>query len=160
MKFTPGDIFEVYKNDDKKFFFRYLTDDEECLMGNVIQIFDFETYKDESVDIDELLRSPVKFNAHVYIQRGIAEELFKKIDNVPLPQKFEMPWFKHYETIDFIPEAKTGWTVWEVNGREKYLGKVELPKKYENISFGAIRPPKSIIKWYEEGNDNFKIPVN
>src|SRR5690606_20775428 len=127
---------------------------EECLMGNVIQVFNYETDIDKTVDIDELLKSEIKFNAHVYLKRGVSEKLFKKIGNKPLPRRFEMPWFKQYEKdVDFMPEYNSGWYVWQVNGKEKYLGKVDLPKKYENLSFAAVRPPASIIKWYEAGKD-------
>lgn len=157
MKFNQGDIFEVYKNDGNKFFFRYLTDDEECLMGNVIQVFDYETEKENSVDLDELSQNPIKFNAHVYIKRGVAENLFKKVGNRPLPRNFKMPHFKQYEEdIDFMPEYKSGWFVWQVNGKQEYLGKIELPEKYKDVSFAGVKPPDSIIKWYETGESPFK----
>lgn len=161
MKYTPGDIFEVYKNDGKKFFFRYLADDDRCLMGNVIQVFNYETDINKTVGIDELLKLETKFNAHVYLKRGMSEKLFKKIGNRPLPRRFKMPWFKHYEgDLDFMPEYKSGWYVWQVNGKEKYLGKVELPKKYEELSFDGVRPPDTILEWYETGEDPFKRITN
>src|SRR5690606_38316730 len=149
MKYRLGDIFEVHKNDGKKFFFRYLGDDERCLMGNVIQVFDYEKDITEEVNTDELLKAEIKFNTHVYIKTGISENLFKKIGNIPLPEKIKMPWFKHYEEdIDFMPEYKSGWYIWQINGEEKYLGKIELPKKYKKLPFDGVRPPDTIIDWY------------
>lgn len=156
MKFTQGDIFEVHNNNEKKFFFQYLTDDDRCLMGNVIQVFDYEMSINETVDISELLKSRIKFNTHIYIKRGIAEKLFKKIGNLSLPRNFEMPWFKNYEAIDFVPEVKTGWTVWQVNGKEKYLGKVELPNEYKELPFAGVKPPETILEWYETGENPYK----
>lgn len=156
MKFKIGDIFEAYKNDGKRFFLQYLGDDDRCLKGNVIQVFDYEKDLTENIDIDELLKSQIKFNTHVYLKRGIEENIFKKIGNRSLSKKIKMPSFKHYEEdVDFMPEYKSGWYIWQVGGEEKYLGKIELPKKYAELSLDGVRPPETVVEWYETEEDPF-----
>lgn len=158
MKLKKGDIYKVKCSDDTNFFFQYLGDDENCLNGNVIRVFDYETDKNEQ-DLKTILESSVKFYAHVFIENGIEQNIFEKIGFDKLPKKLEMPIFKHYETIDFIPQVKTGWTVWQVGEKKEHLGKIELPEKYKDVPFDGVRPPESIIEWYKTSEDPFKRKI-
>lgn len=159
MKLIKGDIFKVNFKENKNFFFQYLGDDENCLNGNVIRVFDFETEYIQP-KLKSILESSVKFNTHVFIDNGIEENVYERIGSEKLPRKFEMPIFKHYEAIDFIPQVKTGWTVWQVGGSKEYLGKVELPEKYRNIPFDGVKSSEAIIEWYETGKDPFKRKIS
>jgi len=154
---NKGDIFKVDKKDGNSFFFQHLADDENCLSGNVIRVFDLEVPFGNEIDIEELLKTKVKFYAHVSITRGLKEKIWSKVSNSPV-DKVTLPWFKHYEAVDFIPEVKTGWTVWQVCGKEKFLGK-KLPRKYEDIPFAAVRPPGKIVQWFEENKDPFRVQI-
>ncbi len=153
MKLNKGDIFKVDKKDGNSFFFQYLADDEYCLSGNVIRVFDWDSSFDDEPDIEKLLKEKVKFYAHVSIKRGLNEGNWSKIANCPLDNS-PLPSFKHYEAVDFIPGIQEGWAVWQVDGKEKYLGK-KISKKYEILTFAAIRPPEKIIQWFEENKDPF-----
>lgn len=152
MKLEKGDIYKVDKKDGNSFFFQYIADDENCLSGNVIRVFDWDSPFNDEPDIDKLLKERVKFYAHVSIKRGLNERNWSKIANHSI--NTPLPWFKHYEAVDFIPGVQEGWTVWQVNGKEKYLGE-KISKKYEILAFGAIRPPEKIIQWFEENKDPF-----
>ncbi len=154
-RLKPGDVFEV-KIKGKKHYFQYLTNDSNCLNGNVIRCFDIKIDIEQPFDINSLINTKVSFFDHTLINLGIKLKFWEKVGNLPLPKDFKMPFFRSTPDSGARVEKSYKWYIWEPSGEEIFIG--ELKQEYASLPYAAVSPPLVLVEQIETGIDKFKRP--
>jgi hypothetical protein len=154
-KLKQGDIFEI-KIKDRKHYFRYIVKDKGCLRSDVIQCFEYSIGMKNGIKMDIIQNLRTLLYSHTFISVGVELKLWERIGNVPLPEDFEMPFFR--KTIDLYSEVKKSfkWHIGQPNKERQFVG--ELKDEHKTYSYDAVNHPMDIIKIIEIGYDYSKKP--
>ncbi len=144
-----GDIFEVSLEYRSRKYFQYLNNDENQLQSDVIRVFSFKCEDNESVDLVDIIESPIDFYAHCVIKAGIKQGLWKLIGNIEPPSELDI-FFRSTKDFgrDHILVSKR-WRVWKVNQKPVEVGK--LPDEFATAEPGSVYPPYEIIHRMKHG---------
>lgn len=152
-----GDVFEV-SIDGTKQFIQYLATDKSCLNGQVIRAFDYTVNLNDSYQLSELVKRPIKFYTHTMLQAGVKLGVWKKIGNVSLESDFNLPFFRHTEDVRDPKIKKSNmWYIWQVNGLTIDIG--QLTDDHAHLSVGGLTHPLDIVKRLKTGEDVLEYPL-
>ena len=155
-RIKQGNIYEVCTDDGKKHYFQYVTTDSECLQGDVIRVFDYVINSNDQMQLEELKKSPTKFFFQTYISLGEKWKLWKKVAHLPLPDDFEMPYFR--ESADLYIETKKSykWYIGKPNEKRIFVG--ELNEEQKSFPYDGVNDPDAAVKMIKAGYDYEKYP--
>ena len=82
-----GDIFLIKLNDKEKKYFQYIATDFLQLNSDVIRVFKTVYPINSFIDLSEVVKDKIEFNAHCIIKLGIKMKLWESIGNIPYNEK-------------------------------------------------------------------------
>ena len=85
-----GDIFEVYLDGSTVRYFQYVAKDSSQLDSHVVRVFRESYAVDAPVDTSAILAGEIDFHAHVYLQLGMKQDLWQKVDHAPPPSDLDI----------------------------------------------------------------------
>ncbi len=155
-KISSGDIFEIPQNNQKKAFFQFLFKDEFYMSGHLIRAFNLKIDYDKTIDLNELVKSEIKFHTYTRVLQGLRDKLWVKIGNIYLPNDFHAPFLRRTPDVGKPISVSKNWIILlPGTDYEKFVG--ELDDETRKIDIARIFPPFAIVKWLETGWHGFKI---
>ncbi|MBN2754098.1 MAG: hypothetical protein JXR81_04445 [Candidatus Goldbacteria bacterium] len=154
-KIKIGDVFVAFV-EDKKIYFRYIADDENCLGGNLIEIYNFESVNSETEkNMEKIFNSGVKFYLLTFIKLGLKHRLWKKIgfSNVELT---DIPFLRSSDDYGTGSPKSYKWWIWKPSGERIFIG--ELKEEYKSYPYAAVKPPLTTIEYFKLGKDHSNYP--
>lgn len=156
IKVKPGDVFEVYL-DDKKSCIQYVFQDLEYLGGHLIRAFNYEVPKNQGVNIENVIKSGIKFYSYTRLTQGIDENLWSKIGNIPIESNFEAPRFRQTPDVYSMVKKSFKWNIFKAGTEERvHIG--EVTDEYKDLPIAGVKPPTAIVQQIKTGWDGFLRP--
>lgn len=154
-----GDIFEVPLENNKKGYFQYILVDTTQLSSSVIRVFKKHYSKEETVDLEDVVKEEVSFYAHAILKVGIKMNLWQKVGNMQVEEDIEAPYFRC--SADYgNPEIKISndWYIWKVNEKFEDVDKLnETQKKYD---IGVVIAATEIPERMNTGKYSYFYPAS
>ncbi|MCM1501406.1 MAG: immunity 26/phosphotriesterase HocA family protein [Bacteroidales bacterium] len=138
-----GDIFEVPLHDGTKCYFQFIAIDFTLLDGDTLRVFKRRYSQDESPSIETILDDEVSFYTHVFMRKGLKQNLWIKYGHSDELGDLSKAIFKNWN--DFY----NWWNYWVVNG--PFMKSIRLPKKFANADVGVLVQPSDLIRKIETG---------
>jgi hypothetical protein len=154
-----GDVFEVFLSEKRKGYFQYITTDHPPmeLGGYVIRAFQKKYDIKEEPSLEEVVRGPIDFIAHVPITVGIKFGLWKRVGQVKDVGDVENIQFKVPNDLEYTPETiSDNWRVWKINQLTVNVGKLVGENRHAHA--GSIFSPSTIVERMDKGKDAFSEP--
>ncbi|QVY66910.1 hypothetical protein [Polaribacter sp. Q13] len=156
-KINSGDIFEIpIEEIGKKKFLQFIYSDKEILGGDLVRVFKFETNIENSININNIIKSEIVFYSYTMIKIGIKFSNWNKIGNIEIEKNFETPSFRYTEDYG-KPNITKSLKWWIRKGSERFFIK-ELSEKYEKLSYDCVTHPMAFTQMIKLGYDEAKRP--
>jgi hypothetical protein len=155
-KIRIGDIFQVSINESSVKFFQYMAKDATQLDSDVVRVFQGSHTRTTPADIEQIVRWPIDFYAHVFLKIGMKQnhwEMLGHSDEIP-----EVGVLFRNSNDYGNPEIRVShdWHVWRINQSFERVGK--LNKDYQNAEIGVVVPPDSLVHRMRTGHYDFVYP--
>ena len=152
-----GDIFEI-SLEGEKVYFQYLGKDTEQLGSQVIRVFKRKFPNDFDPQIDELAAEEPDFHAHVVIQRGIKEGLWKKAGHAKtLNERFPIRFRRSDDYGNSSIKVSRNWRVWTHGEAAEHVGQLTTDEQ-KKAEISPVVPPEYIIERIKTGKHPFFYP--
>jgi hypothetical protein len=156
VKVKSGDVFEVYL-DDKKACIQYVFQDMEYLGGHLIRALNYEVPSNQDINIENAIKSGVRFYAYTRLTQGIEEDLWSKIGNVSIETGFEAPMFRQTPDVYSMVKKSSKWNIFKAGTAERiHIG--EVNDKHKDLPVAGVKPPSAIVQQIKTGWDGFMRP--
>lgn len=155
-KLKFGDIFQVSVDESIVRFFQYVATDATQLDSDVVRVFRGNYTQTTPADIEQIVREPIDFYAHVFLKIGLKQNHWKKVGHsVEIPEIDVL--FRNSNDYG-NPKIRVShdWYVWRINESFERVGK--LTQDYQNAEIGVVVPPDSLVHRMRTGLYDFVYP--